>query len=266
MQQAAPWIERLARLGYVAKGVLYMTAGALAASFALGNGGRPDVDSRGALRSVIQMPFGRILLGAIALGLAGYGIWKLVDGIKGVEHPGRSAKAIVLRIAAIGRAVLHLALAGTAASLALWRRGGEGHEEQARHWTARALDLPAGHLFVYAVAAGFVGYGAWQLYCAFACKLDDKLDLARLPRAIGRVVIDVSRFGIGARALVFGTIGVLLARAAADRAPGKAGGMRSSMAELAELGRLPFLAIALGLAAYGIYELLDAKYRRIHAR
>jgi hypothetical protein len=87
-----------------------------------------------------------------------------------------------------------------------------------------------------------------------------------LPRGFSAIVIGVSRLGIAARGVVFGTIGILLARAAADRAPSKAGGTKSSLAELAELGRGPFLVIAVGLAAYGIYELLHAKYRRINAR
>jgi hypothetical protein len=265
LHEAGPWIERLARFGYAVKGVLYMLIGALAASFALGNGGRPDVDSHGAFDKVLHAPFGRVLLGAIAVGLLGYSIWLLVNGIKGVDHPGHKPKAVVLRTAAVVRAVIHLALAGAAASLALWQRGGGGHDESAKHWTARALELPAGQYVVYGVAGAFIAYGAHQLYRAVTAKLDKRLDLSHL-RTGRNLVIGVSRMGIAARGVVFGTIGVMLGRAAMDRAPAKAGGTKSSLGELSELGQLPFLAIALGLAAYGIYELLHAKYRRINTR
>nr|MBA3556337.1 DUF1206 domain-containing protein [Gemmatimonadales bacterium] len=53
----APWIERLARVGYAAKALLYATVGILAAQAALGRGGR-TTDTRGALREVLGAPYG----------------------------------------------------------------------------------------------------------------------------------------------------------------------------------------------------------------
>jgi hypothetical protein len=58
-------------------------------------------------------------------------------------------------------------------------------------------------------------------------------------------------------------IGWLLARAASSRDAGEAGGLTDSLRAVAETGRWPFLAVALGLIAYGVYELTNARYRRI---
>jgi hypothetical protein len=82
----------------------------------------------------------------------------------------------------------------------------------------------------------------------------------------GRWVIGVSRAGIAARGVVFVAIALLFARAASHRSAGEAGGVADGLRELARLGRLPLAAIALGLVAYGIYELMNARYRRIELR
>jgi hypothetical protein len=76
-------------------------------------------------------------------------------------------------------------------------------------------------------------------------------------------VIAVSRFGIAARGVVFCLIAWFLARAAAHHNPSEAGGVRESLRTLADAGRWPLGLVALGLVAYGVYELVNARYRRI---
>ncbi|CAN5911929.1 hypothetical protein BH11MYX3_BH11MYX3_38930 [soil metagenome] len=263
--EVAPWIERLARVGFAAKGVLYLTIGALAASAAIGHGGKSVNDSRGAMGDLLGTQLGRPLLAVIAIGLFGYALWRIIEGFTDPEHRGRDAKGIAMRIGFVINGLIHLALAGTAASLALWSRGG-GHGSQAKHWTGRALEMPGGVYLVYAGAAGVLGYGIYQLYRAWKAKLDKQLRLGELSSGTRRAVIAISRFGIAARALVFGTIGVLLGRAAMHENPREAGGIRESMRELGSLGKWPFFVLAVGLGAYGIYQLIAARYRRVEVR
>ncbi len=262
---AAPWVERLARVGFLAKSILYMTIGVLAARAAYGSAGKADGDSRSAMESLLTAPFGRVLMGIIALGLIGYSLWRLADAILDAEDHGRDAKGIALRVKAFVIAVIHLGLAYTAAGLALGKIGDAGNSgEESRNWTARALELPGGVYLLWGVAAAFVGYGGYQLYRAFKAKLSKQLELGKMTREAGRWVIGVSRFGIAARGIVFGTIGVLFARAARSHNANEAGGLSDSMRELIELGRWPFIVISLGLVAYGVYQALNARYRRIH--
>ncbi len=263
-EKVAPWIEGLARVGFAAKGVLYLTVGALAGSAALGLGGKAATDTQGAMDELLHTSFGRPLLAVIAIGLVGYGVWRIIEGIKDPERRGRSAKGIALRVGYVIRGLVHLALAYTAGSLALWQQseGGERGKE-ARHWTARALELPGGVYLLWAVAGAFFGYGVYQVYKAWKSKLNKQLELGRLGHGTRRLAVGVSRFGIAARGIVFGTIGVLLGRAANREDAREAGGLSDSMRELIELGKWPFVAIAAGLAAYGIYQLINARYRRL---
>lgn len=265
VRESAPWIEKLARLGFAAKALLYMTIGALAAAAALGKGGKTGTDTRGAMQTLLEQPFGRALVGVIAVGLFGYGVYRLIDGLKDAEHRGKGAKAIALRIAAISSGLIYLGLTYTAVQLAMGHYVQGGSDQKTQHWTARALATPGGQYALYGVAAAFVGYGIYQMYRAWKAKLGKQLSLGRMSWRSERVVIAISRFGIAARGVVFSMIGVLLFRAAHHRNPGEAGGIGKSMRELVEFGRWPFTAIAVGLIAYGIYQLINAKYRRLNA-
>lgn len=260
----APWIEILARVGYTAKALLYGTIGVLAAQAALGAGGR-TTDTRGAMRELLDAPLGGVRLGLIAIGLFGYAAWRIVEAITDPERRGTDAKGLAMRASFVARGLLHAGLGVSALRLVFGDRDASGGGQRADSYTARAMDL-GGESLVWAGALAIGGYGLYQLYRAIVAKLSKQLDLGRMSAEAGHWVIGVSRVGIGARGIVFGAIGVLLARAAAKHSPGEAGGVADALDMLARIGRWPFAAVAIGLVAYGAYELLNARYRRIDVR
>ena len=163
-QEVAPWIERLARVGFAAKALLYITVGFLAASAALGWGGKAGTDQHGAMLELLHKPFGRVLLATVALGLVGYAAWRIIEAIADPERHGRSAKGIAMRVRSFVTGAFHLALAFSAAKLALYQRDDHNSSRQAQEWTARALAKPGGKLIVAIAAAVFIGYGLYQIY------------------------------------------------------------------------------------------------------
>jgi hypothetical protein len=260
-REVAPWVERLARLGYAAKALLYLTIGILAAEAALGRSGR-ITDSRGALRTVEDLSFGRAVLLLIATGFFGYAVWRLVEAIVDPERRGTDLKALLVRGGLALRGLIHAAFGLTALRLASGHATGNS-ENQAQHWAAKGLSLPAGELLVLGAALGIGGYGLYQVYRAWVAKLSRQLRLGQVPEPIHGWITRVSRFGIAARGVVFCLIGFLLARSALRHDPAEAGGLRQSLRAAAELGRWPFLCVAVGLMAYGLYELVNARYRHI---
>jgi hypothetical protein len=259
--EVAPWVERMARVGYAAKALLYITVGYLAAQAAVGSGGRVT-DTQGALRVVHDASYGRVLLFVVAAGLLGYGLWRVVEALLDPERRGTEWKALAVRAGFLLRGLFHGGLALTAFRLALRERSG-GAGDQVQGWTARAFDVPAGELLVGLAAAYVAGYGVYQFYRAWSPKMQRHLHLGELPQDVRRWVLRVSRFGIAARGVVFCFIGFFLMRAVLRHDAAEAGGLRESLRALANLGRWPFIAVALGLVAYGVYELLNARYRRI---
>lgn len=261
VRDVAPWIEILARVGYAAKAVLYGTIGLLAARAGLGWGGGGATDTRGALEAVHEAPYGRHILLVIAAGLAGYALWRLVEAVTDPERRGTNAKGVALRAGYAARGLFHAALALAAFRLGMGSGGAGSRGPDG--WTARVLALPAGQVLVWLGAAGVAGYGVYQLYRAWKAKLGRQLALTRVSAGIASVLVAICRFGLAARGAVFGLIGFLLGRAAARHDPGQAGGVRESLLTLAGFGRWALAAAGLGLIAYGVYQLVEARYRRI---
>lgn len=263
-REIAPWIERVARVGFAAKALLYATVGVLAANAALGEGGA-TTDSRGALVRVLEAPFGRALLLVIALGLVGYGVWRLLAAATDADGRGTGAKGIALRLTGATLGIIHLALAYTAVRLALgWSRGGGRENAQAREAASDALGMPQGEWIVIAAGALVAAIGLYQLYRAWAAKLTKQLRLGELSDGARRMAVAVSRFGIAARGVVLVLIGALTVNAGIhhrSNVPGIAGALRT----LGAIGRWPLLVVAVGFIAYAGYDLLQARYRRIRA-
>src|SRR5829696_6142213 len=105
----APWVERLARVGYSAKALLYITIGYLASRAALGEGGRVT-DTQGALKTVQTASYGEAILFIVAAGLLGYGVWRLVEAVLDPERRGTGLKGILLRLGFAARGLFHAGL------------------------------------------------------------------------------------------------------------------------------------------------------------
>ena len=127
--------------------------------------------------TLLGAPMGRALLAAIALGLLGYALWRLVEGALDPERRGSDVKALAVRTSFIVRGLAHGLLALSAAKLALGKPS-SGNDEKGEQATRAAFELPAGEWIVWAAAIGIAGYGVYQLYRAATAKLSDQLDTA----------------------------------------------------------------------------------------
>ena len=88
-----------------------------------------------------------------------------------------------------------------------------------------------------------------------------------MPADARRPIVQMSRFGIGARGVVFGVIGVGLIVAAWHTNPQEAVGVGGALSWLSGQAYGPWLlaVVAAGLIAYGFYEFVRARYRVIRA-
>jgi hypothetical protein len=264
LRSARPAIRILARAGYAAKGIVYIVIGWLAARAAAGNGGKVT-DTSGAVRVIGDGPAGTSVLLVIGIGLLGYMLWRLVSAFTDAERRGDNPSSLAVRTGQVFRGIAYGALGVRALKeiASINAQGGQG--EQAKHWTARLLGMPFGKFLVMGVGLGIIGYAIYQLYRAFSDKVKKNLDLAEAGPTQATWIVRIGRFGIAARAVVFAMIGVFLLRAANSYDPNKAGGIGQSLAALASgpYGRIVLGVVALGLAAYGLYQIATARYRFI---
>lgn len=263
--EAAPWVEWLARLGYAAKGIVYMVIGGIALQAALGQGDQ-TTGSEGALEAITRQPLGRVMIGLVALGLFGYALWKLVQAIRDPEHKGTDAKGNVARVGFGISGIVHAALALEAARLALGSGMGDGSESGADSRTAMLMEQPFGRWLVGLLGLGILAYGAYELYRAYAVDIAKRLHLSgELDPDTRRWVVRSGRLGHAARGVVFGIIGYFLIQAALHYNPQEARGLGDALRALQGESYGPWLLglVALGLMAYGFFSLVKSRYRRI---
>lgn len=252
-------IERLARLGYASIGVVYMVVGGLAAAAGFGEGGSTG-GQKSAFAFILKQPFGKVALAVMALGMIGYVLWRFISAATDSEHRGSDAKGWAIRLGSVGRGLAYGAIAVELIRLLMHRGSGSSGEQQTKHWTAEVMSQPFGRWLIVAIGLGIVAYGAYQLYAAWDSKLSKRLSLGQIDDRVRHKVIAVSRFGIGARGVVFFVIGGSLVMAGLKHNASAAHGTSGALASLPPLA-LGF--VGLGLAAYGVYALVNARYRRI---
>ncbi len=255
------WVERLGRVGLVAKAVLYGVIGVLAIQVARG-GREESPDKGGALRTIAEQRFGKMLLVLLACGLAAYALWRLAQGILDRDSEGEGAKGLVKRAAALGKAGWYGLLCALTVSVLVGNGSGNGNEQKT---TAGVFERPFGRYLVYAAAIAFIGAAAFNGWRAVTCKFNKKLKTGEMSDAEEMGANAVGILGHLARMVVFGLIGAFLFRAAWEYNSKQARGLDGALLEVAQApyGGPLLGAVAVGLLAYALYCLVQARYRRI---
>lgn len=237
----------MARLGFVTRGLLYIVIAWLVIRT-----GRTE-DLTGAME-YLGRGVGRSLMIFVVAGMAGYGLWRVSDAAFGMDSGRHHPKAWRRRIAAGTSGVIYLFLAYKALRVMLGERGHVGDVQQ---HAATALHMPAGDLALGIAAAVLAGAGIVQLWKAASCSFLRHLgEAAREP-----VAKWIGRIGYAARGVIFMTVAWLLARSAFDNSAAEAGGLEQALDALR--GPLQF-PVAAGLALFGAYSILEARFRSIH--
>lgn len=260
MENTGNWLEKGARFGHFTKGIIYGLIGALALQVAIGSGGRVSGQEE-AVAVIGDQPFGKFLLLAIAVGLFGYAIWRLLEGVQDKRNKGRGGKGLAHRIAAVASGLVNGALAVAVLQMALGNGGGGG----ARSWVGKLLEQPFGAVLLALIGAAIIVAGLFQFYKAYTKKFLEDFRSGRLSPTERRWITRAGQVGYSARGVVFPIVGVGFVKAALDHDPGQTRGTREALGEIASSssGQLLLGLVALGLLAFGLFLVASARYRTI---
>ena len=243
-RQAFEW---LTRLGFAARGLLYILIGVL-----LIGTGRAE-DASGVL-SYLSGGWGKWILMAMAAGFGGYGIWRLADAALAIESRGNEHEMLKRAGAAVSGAVhLYLANKSLDAIEGAARLSSSGGQDEARS----ILQLPGGQFLLLGIAGVLAGAGIYQLVIAGQCSFLKRLD----QQAQESWVRWLGRAGYAARGIVFLIAAYFAARAALANRSSQVGGVEQVLEWLSSPMNL---VLAAGLLLFGIYGLIEARHRRIH--
>jgi hypothetical protein len=252
--------ELLSRAGFVARGLIYAIIGILALKLAFGHGGKLT-DQKGALHTVAQQPFGKVLLTLLAIGLGGYSLWRLVRAAIG--HGPEGSDSGFDRVAAFASGIAYGVMCFLAVEILLGAGGGSGGS--VKKSTAGVLGWPAGTWIVGIAGVVLIGVALYQGYRGITQKFLDESKVEEMGPQVKKWISRLGTFGHLARMVVFGLVGIFVVKAAIDYKPSKAVGLDGALAKIVHHSYGPFLLgiVATGLIAFAVYSLSDARYRRI---
>lgn len=261
------WMTILARLGYGAKGVVYLIIGWLAVQVAIGTGGK-TTDQRGALQIIAEQPFGKFLLALVIIGLIGFAIWCFLQAWFDTEGKGSDIKGIIGRLGYAVTGVSYALLAFGAFQL-VTRTGTSSAPKSTtsstQDVTAQLLNHSWGVAVVVLLGLIVIGVACYLFANAYTAKFQRRLVLTGLSTQLRRGVIFLGRFGYAALGVVFSIVGIFLIVAAVQHNPHEAKGLDSVLRTLVQqsFGPLSLGIVALGLVAYGVYSFVEARYRQV---
>lgn len=260
-----PIFKKLARFGFVVKGVLFIVIGALAVMLAVGLPEGELTDASGALGVIAKQSFGRILLLAFIVGAAGHAIWNILRGVADVDDAGGGWLGYTKRGFSVATGVVYLVLAFTAFEKVLALRLPPASGEAQEALVAVLLAIPIfGTGLLFLIGLGVIGAGLHECYVGLTGKYRESY---RAWEISGLHLVLITILGVlafSARAVILVIIGYFFMTAAWTGLNGSIG-LDAALYTLSSssYGRVLLFAAASGLIAHGILAFYEAKYRRI---
>ncbi len=258
--------HRLARFGFVAKGLLWAVVALVAIEVARGDR-RKAQGEEGAIGELARQPFGEILLIALAVGLAGYALWRVRIALLG--PPGESgASAAAERVGSVVLALSYAALCLYTVRFLTQSDeggGGSGGSGDPDSVTRSLLDEPYGVALVIGIGLVLLGVAAYEAYKAISRSFLDDLETGRMSASEKKAATFLGTAGNGGLAVISALAGVFMIKAAIEHDPKEAIGLDGALQELVSQKLGPFLlgATAACLLLYAAYCLVEARYRKL---
>jgi Domain of Unknown Function (DUF1206) len=256
-----PWVERLMRLGYVVRGLIYALIGVLALGTAMGLGGQ-TTDPKGGISTMAQTPAGGPILVIVIVGLAGYALWCFVCAVYDPLRRGSAAGGLVKRLGYVGAGIGNLALMLFTVGLLTGRSHGGGGMPSL---VAKAFGFPGGRVIVAIAGLIALGVAVGQFVIAWKASFQKDLMQRQMSEAEREGAMILGRTGYAARGVIYAILGWFVLLAALTLDSSHAQNVGGSFATLAQqpLGHWLLGAVALGFIALGLYSVACARWIRM---
>jgi Domain of Unknown Function (DUF1206) len=255
------WIDRTARVGLAARGLVYVLIGILAFQIAFVDRAK-EADQRGAFQTLAENGFGKVVLWIVIIGFLGYAAWQASEAVWGHRNEPDERKRMASRIESAVKALIYLGLIVVAVRVVT---GSGGSGQGGATLTAKVLKMTGGQFLVGLAGVIIVAAAVLVAWRGVRTKFEEHLDLWRLRPRVRSAIVNLGRIGYIARGAVFALAGVLVVVAAVTFDPQKARGLDAALRQLAAQPYGPWLLslAALGLMCFGAYSFVEARYRRL---
>ena len=242
----------------------YALIGILALQIPLGQGGQA-ADRQGVLRQLATESWGKAALVGLAIGFAGYALWRFAEAVFDRGDEGTDAKGLAKRARSFGIGVLYAVSAAAAYPLDLLDVVGRRRRQRA------AGDRPGASSGRRVGGScswsrpGSSPTGLYNVYRGVTKKFRERLAEHEMHGKVRTWALRSGVLGHVARGVVFVVVGIFLGKAALEYDPQEAIGIDGALLKLVEAPFGPLLLglVAAGLVSYAVYCLVEARYREI---
>ena len=251
--------RRVVLVGWAAKGVVYLALACIVLQMAFGFA-RQDASTTGALRLIAQTAPGTTTLIVLGIGLLAFAVGRLLE-VTTLAGPQIEAKD---KVVAVVLALVYTSLALTALTLAgLANAGGGGGSQQ--QGSAFLLGLPGGRWLVGLIGLAVIAFGARQASKGVQRKFLGTLRTGSMSSGLRSATEKLGTAAYVTKGAILSLIGWFFLQSAIRYDPAEAKGLDAVLQEIAgqTWGRVVLTLVAAGLLAYGVFALLEARYRRV---
>jgi len=247
----------MARIGFAARGLIYLLVGAFAVAAAFNLGKQPHgiID---AVQAVTNNRVRLILATITGLGLACLAAYFAITGLRRCAR-ARGGKHWLFAAGMLGDALIYAAvMLAILGMLVGWQGDGE---QQTQAWTAWALARPFGRVLVGIAGVLILGCGIGAVIWVMTADIDDDVDL---PEDKKRVISPIGRYGLAGRGVAVLIVGVYWMSAAMHANPAKAHELGGTLQDVQQHPRGWLLLLTLGIAftASALFDFVEALYHR----
>lgn len=255
------WVRKLARTGYASRSLVYFIIGVFAVLSGLGHSG--ETDSKGALRVVLEQPFGKVLVGMMIVGMSGYVMWRLIQSLLDTDSHGWSPKGLAVRGGLFASAVTYGVL--TVYALSLLGVLPSGGSESSTGIADRIAALVGTKPVLFVMMTVFAGVTIAHWFKAYSGRYADHFNQAE---ARMNIVHPVAKMGLVARGTVFAIITLLLFYRFMTVSPTetKPPGLGEALDFVQQLpaGNVLLIMLGVGLLLFSAYSACQALWRQIN--
>src|SRR6476469_1013699 len=252
------WMDYAIRIGLITYGVVHLLVGWLALQLAFGEK-EDQTSNSGALHYLSQQPLGGFLVWVIAFGLLFLVVWRVLGFAFGYPEESDEKKRWRKRATTLGKAAIYGAISFSAFKTATGNGGGKGGSDS---MTAKVMNWPGGQLLVGAAGLAIIGYGISLIVRGWTEKFRENLDAQGQSGQDGSAYVTIGKVGYIAKGVSIALVGGLFTYAAITHEAKKSGGLDQALQKVLEFpfGQVLLAAIAVGIAAYGIFCFARAKH------
>jgi hypothetical protein len=258
-----PQLHWFARVGYVARGLVFIILSYFTVRVAIGATAR-TIDSKEAVHQLLRQPLGEALLAMMAAGLLCFGLWRLSQFLIDPDCYGRDTKGWARRGIYGLAGLFYIGFAAVAAAMLLGAATGDT-DSAVHDWTAWLLAKPAGRWMIGGIGLIVFASGIGTGVSGMRAEFEQQLALSKRPRLL---VTALGCIGFLTRAAVFAIIGVFLLFAAIDSNAHEATGFAGALMIVKQqrYGAALLAIVAAGLFAFGAFGIAEAAFRRIDGK